>query len=147
MTVNGKIYGFPDDGDVFVFYYRKDIFARADLKKAFKAKYKYDLAPPKTWKQFDEIGSFLTDALKSEGIYGASFFREPTYAQLMFQERFRNEGGKFFDAADHEGDGEQPGRRAACSPRCATRTASCRRAWRSSASSRTWRCSSTARAR
>src|SRR5689334_10792115 len=98
MTVNGKIYGFPDDGDVFLFYYRKDIFARPDLQKAFKDKYKYDLAPPKTWKQFDEIGSYLTDALKSEGIYGASFFREPTYAQLMFQERFRNEGGKFFDA-------------------------------------------------
>ncbi len=26
MTVDGKIYGFPDDGDVFVLYYRKDIF-------------------------------------------------------------------------------------------------------------------------
>ena len=25
MTVDGKIYGFPDDGDVFVLYYRKDI--------------------------------------------------------------------------------------------------------------------------
>ena len=30
MTVNGKIYGFPDDGDVFVLYYRKDIFEDAD---------------------------------------------------------------------------------------------------------------------
>ena len=99
MTVNGKIYGFPDDGDVFLFYYRKDIFARADLKKAFKDKYNYDLAPPKTWKQFDEIGSFLTDALKKEGIYGAAFFREPPYTMFMFQERFRVEGGKFFDAA------------------------------------------------
>ena len=99
MTVNNKIYGFPDDGDVFLFYYRKDIFARDDLKKAFKAKYKYDLAPPKTWKQFDEIGSFLTDALKSEGIYGASFFREAPYTMFMFQERFRNEGGKFFDGS------------------------------------------------
>ncbi len=27
MMVDGKIYGFPDDGDVFVMYYRKDIFA------------------------------------------------------------------------------------------------------------------------
>jgi len=98
MTVGGKIYGFPDDGDVFVFYYRKDIFARDNLKKAFKAKYQYDLAPPKTWKQFDEIGSFLTEALKSEGIYGASMFREAGYGNFMFQERFRNEGGKFFDA-------------------------------------------------
>ncbi len=98
MTVNNKIYGFPDDGDVFLFYYRKDIFARDDLKKAFKAKYNYDLAPPKTWKQFDEIGSFLTEALKKEGVYGASFFREAPYTMFMFQERFRNEGGRFFDA-------------------------------------------------
>ena len=98
MKVNGKIYGFPDDGDVFVFYYRKDLFARDDLKKAFKAKHGYDLAPPKTWKQFDDIGSFFTEALKSEGIYGASMFRESGYGNFMFQERFRNEGGKFFDA-------------------------------------------------
>jgi len=98
MMVNGKIYGFPDDGDVFVLYYRKDIFARPDLKAAFKAKYGYDLAPPKTWKQFGEIGSFLTEKLKSEGIYGAAMFREAGYGNFMFQERFRNEGGKFFDA-------------------------------------------------
>lgn len=97
MTVNGKIYGFPDDGDVFLFYYRKDIFARDDLKKAFKDKYGYDLAPPKTWKEFAEVGSFLTAALKKEGIYGAAFFREPPYTMFMFQERFRVEGGKFFD--------------------------------------------------
>ncbi len=99
MTVNGKIYGFPDDGDVFLFYYRKDIFARANLKKAFKDKYNYELAPPKTWKQFDQIGSFLTEKLKAEGVYGASFFRQPPYTMFMFQERFRVEGGKFFDAA------------------------------------------------
>jgi len=97
MTVNGKIYGFPDDGDVFLMYYRKDIFARPDLQKEFKAKYGYDLAPPKTWKQFDQIGSFLTEKLKAEGIYGASFFREPPYTMFMFEERFRNEGGRFFD--------------------------------------------------
>jgi multiple sugar transport system substrate-binding protein len=99
MMVGGKIYGFPDDGDVFVFYYRKDLFARDDLKKAFKAKHGYDLAPPKTWKQFDDIGSFFTEALKKDGIYGASMFREAGYGNFMFQERFRNEGGKFFDPA------------------------------------------------
>ena len=61
MKVNGKIYGFPDDGDVFLMYYRKDIFADPALQKDFKAKLGYDLAPPKTWKQFGEIGQFLTD--------------------------------------------------------------------------------------
>ncbi len=98
MTVGGKIYGFPDDGDVFLLYYRKDLFAREDLQKAYKEQFKADLAVPKTWEQFQQIGAFLTDKLKSENIYGASMFREPGYGNFMFQERFRNEGGKFFDA-------------------------------------------------
>lgn len=98
MTVDGKIYGFPDDGDVFLMYYRKDLFAREDLKKAYKDKFGRDLEVPTTWEQFIEVGQFLTDALKDEGIYGASMFREPGYGNFMFQERFRNEGGKFFDA-------------------------------------------------
>jgi len=99
MMVNGKIYGFPDDGDVFVLYYRKDIFSDPALQAEFKAKSGYDLAAPTTWKQFDEIGSFLTEKLKKDGTYGASFFREPPYTMYMFQERFRVEGGKFFDAS------------------------------------------------
>jgi multiple sugar transport system substrate-binding protein len=97
MKVNGKIYGFPDDGDVFVFYYRKDVLDDPANKEAFKAKYGYDLAAPKTWKEFDEIGQFLTDKYQPK-MYGAAFFRQPPYAMYMFQERFRNEGGKFFDA-------------------------------------------------
>jgi multiple sugar transport system substrate-binding protein len=97
MTVDGKIYGFPDDGDVFVLYYRKDVFEDATNKQEFKAKYGYDLAAPTTWKQFDEIGQFITDKYQGK-MYGAAFFRQAPYAQYMFQERFRNEGGKFFDA-------------------------------------------------
>jgi multiple sugar transport system substrate-binding protein len=97
MKVDGKIYGFPDDGDVFVFYYRKDIFGDQANKDAFKAKFGYDLAPPKTWKEFAEIGQFLTDKYQPK-MYGAAFFRQPPYGMFMFQERFRNEGGKFFDA-------------------------------------------------
>jgi multiple sugar transport system substrate-binding protein len=97
MTVNDIIYGFPDDGDTFVFYYRKDVFADPANQEGFKAKYGYDLAPPTTWKQFAEIGQFLTDKYAPD-MYGAGFFRQPPYTQFMFQERFRNEGGKFFDA-------------------------------------------------
>ena len=94
----GRFSGFPDDGDVFLMYYRKDIFARDDLKSAYKNKFGEDLVVPTTWEQFIQTGQFLTDALKSEGIYGASMFREPGYGNFMFQERFRNEGGTFFDS-------------------------------------------------
>lgn len=97
MKVNGKIYGMPDDGDVFIMYYRKDVFADADVQAKFKAKTGHDLAVPKTWKEFDETGAALTEMLKDKGIYGAAFFRQPPYTMFMMQERFRNEGGKFFD--------------------------------------------------
>ncbi len=96
MKVGDKIYGFPDDGDVFLMYYRKDLFGDAQIQADFKTKYGHDLAVPKTWKEFDEVGQFFTDKLQPN-TYGAAFFQNPPYAMYMFQERFRNEGGKFFD--------------------------------------------------
>jgi multiple sugar transport system substrate-binding protein len=84
MKVGDTIYGFPDDGDVFIFYYRTDVFKENNLQ------------PPETWAEFDKIGQMLTDKYAPK-MYGAAFFRDPGYAQLMFQERFRVEGGKFFD--------------------------------------------------
>ncbi len=97
MKVGDKIFGFPDDGDVFVMYYRKDIFGDPKLQEEFKAKAGRDLSVPKTWAEFSEVGQFLTDKL-APNTYGAAFFRQPPYTMFMFQERFRNEGGKFFDA-------------------------------------------------
>ena len=98
MKVDGKIFGFPDDGDVFVMYYRKDIFDDPKVKEAFKGKTGHDLSVPKSWKEFGETGAALTEILKPQNTYGAAFFRQPPYTMFMFQERFRNEGGKFFDA-------------------------------------------------
>ena len=98
MMVDGKIYGFPDDGDVFVLYYRKDIFGDQANQEEFKAKHGYDLAPPKTWKQFDEIGAVPDRQATQPKMYGAVVLpRAAATRMFMFQERFRNEGGKFFD--------------------------------------------------
>ena len=98
MMVNGKIYGFPDDGDVFVMYYRKDVLGDPAIQTAYKEKFGTDLpVPPTTWKDFDQVGAFITEFTSGKP-YGAAFFREAGYGNFMFQERFRNEGGKFFDA-------------------------------------------------
>ena len=61
MKVGDTIYGFPDDGDVFLFYYRKDIFDENGLQV------------PKTWAEFDKIGQMLTDKYAPK-MYGAAFF-------------------------------------------------------------------------
>jgi multiple sugar transport system substrate-binding protein len=96
MKVDGKIYGFPDDGDLFILYYRKDLFEDPANMAEFKAKHGYDLAPPATWEQYADIGQFFTDKYAPK-IYGAGQFRQAAYGIWMFEERFRNTGGKFFD--------------------------------------------------
>lgn len=99
MTVDGRTYSIFDDGDVLLLYYRKDIFARPELRKGFRDRFGYDLAPPATWTQFSEIGRYITEALRDEGVYGATLAREPVFASYLFEERFRTEGGRFFDPA------------------------------------------------
>jgi len=96
MKWDGKIYGIPDDGDVLILYYRKDLFADPANRSAFKAKYGYDLAPPTTWQQFSEIGHFFTDKFAPK-LYGAGMIRRASFLHYFFQERFRNEGGRFFN--------------------------------------------------
>ncbi len=98
MRVDGKIYGFPDDGDLFVLYYRKDLFEDPANRAAFKAKHGYELAAPATWEQYAQIGQFFTDKYAPK-VYGAGQFRQPAYGIWMFEERYRVEGGKFFDPA------------------------------------------------
>ena len=96
MKVDDKIYGFPDDGDLFVLYYRKDLFEDAENQAEFKAKHGYDLGPPQTWEQYADAGRFITDKYAPK-IYGAGQFRQPAYGIWMFEERYRVEGGRFFD--------------------------------------------------
>jgi multiple sugar transport system substrate-binding protein len=97
MKVGDQIFGFPDDGDVFVLYYRKDVLGDPKIRDGFKAKHGYDLPmPPKTWNEFDEVSAHITEATGGKP-YGAGSFREMAYGQFLFQERFRNEGGRFFD--------------------------------------------------
>lgn len=95
--VDGTVYGLPDDGDVFILYYRTDILGDPELQAAFAERHGYDLpVPPTTWEELGDVGSFITEHTGGEP-YGAAFFREPFLAGMMFQERFRVEGGTYFD--------------------------------------------------
>ncbi|MGQ9647916.1 MAG: ABC transporter substrate-binding protein [Thermodesulfobacteriota bacterium] len=96
MYWGGKVYFIQDDGDVFVLYYRKDLFANKANQDAFKKKYGYDLAPPTSWKQFSDIAWFFTETGKPD-LHGAAIQRNPGQLHYFFAEWFRNAGGKFFN--------------------------------------------------
>ena len=85
MRIGDTIYGFPDDGDVFILYYRKDIFEEMGL------------SVPTTWDEFYEVSKAITDA-KAPEVYGSAFMRARGLLQYFYQERARVEGCKFFDA-------------------------------------------------
>lgn len=58
---DGKIYGGPMDADGQALYYRRDIFAKPEIKDKFKAKYNYDLpTPPNTMKEYHDVCDFFT---------------------------------------------------------------------------------------
>ena len=59
LSWNNKTYALPYDGDCINLYYRKDIFNDLKNKQKFKTDFGYELNPPKTWKEFEDIASFF----------------------------------------------------------------------------------------
>ena len=91
-------YGLPDDGDVFVMYYRKDIFEDPKNQEEFKAKSGKDLVPPKTYEDFTETCKFLTDKYQPD-MYGCAFQELEGQAFDWFMGPFSGAGGEWFDPA------------------------------------------------
>ena len=74
MKYKGKQYGFFDDGDVWILYYRKDVFNNAKLKSAYRAKFGKALRVPRGWDEFSETAQFITDQLAPQ-VYGTGLGR------------------------------------------------------------------------
>lgn len=56
----GDLFGVPMESFVKIMLYRKDLFGDPKIQAAFKAKYGYDLAPAKTFQQYQDIADFFT---------------------------------------------------------------------------------------
>ena len=90
---NGKLWALPCMSDATVFAYRKDLFADAANKTAFKAKYGKELEPPKTWDDFKNVAAFFT---KPDGKqYGAAVYYSKEYdgATMGFDQLLWSFGG------------------------------------------------------
>ena len=95
----GVTYALPYDGDWHGLYYRKDIFAKPEIRSKFKGKYGYELQPPKTYKEYLEIAEFFTGwdwDEDGEDEYGTvEDFKDLTWG--IFFDRFASLGGLWFD--------------------------------------------------
>lgn len=67
----------PAMGDAVAWTYRKDWFARPDIKNEFKAKFGREIAPPTTWAQLKETAQFFQDReIDGKRVYGAALYTE-----------------------------------------------------------------------
>lgn len=74
---SGHYWAVPVEGDATGFSYRKDLFGDPEEKKAFKAKYGYELNVPETWRQLGDIAEFFFRP--EEDFFGVLVFAEPRY--------------------------------------------------------------------
>ena len=90
---DGKTYALMYDGDMLQVAYRKDLFDDPTEQKNFKAKYGWDLAPPKTWDQYNQISEFFTRPPK---LYGTAFYAARGFCYAWFVNIFAGLGGHWF---------------------------------------------------
>ena len=77
---NGKDWAVPMEADAAGWSYRKDWFEDPKEMKAFKAKYGYDLAVPKTFAQLTDIAEFFYRP--AENRYGIAIYTDNSYDAL-----------------------------------------------------------------
>jgi len=75
-----KYWAVPLEGDACGWSYRKDLFEDPAEKRAFKAKYGYDLVIPETWAQLRDIAEFFYRP--SEKFYGVAVYTQKDYDAL-----------------------------------------------------------------
>jgi multiple sugar transport system substrate-binding protein len=66
----GKAYGFPFTALTMYEWYRSDLMNDPKEKEGFKAKYGYELANAKDWKQYRDIAEWFTRP--DQGLYGTA---------------------------------------------------------------------------
>ena len=69
LSYGGKKYMVANDHDGQVMYYRRDLLANPEHQLAFKQKYGYALAVPRTWEEFRDVAEYFNGKdLNGDGV-------------------------------------------------------------------------------
>ena len=94
--IGGRLVQMPRHLDTSNTYYRTDLFNDPKNKAAFKAKYGYELRPPKTWDEVYDMAEFLNNPPE---VYGTQFTGKEEAFTGRFYEILLANGGALFDPA------------------------------------------------
>lgn len=102
---DGKTYALPEDGDVHIFIYRKDLLNNPAEQKAFRAKYHKKLTVPKTWADYLQVGQFFTrkagqklaGKTLARPFYGCAEYGQRGFSWAWWADRWASSGQVYFD--------------------------------------------------
>lgn len=99
-----QYWALPAEVDANGFIYRTDLFEAPKEKEVFKAKYGYELATPKTYKELRDIAEFFT---RPPELYGIApwFSKEYDSVTMGFQQVMWSFGGSYGDTNTYKVDG------------------------------------------
>jgi multiple sugar transport system substrate-binding protein len=111
---SGRYWSVPLETDAVGWAYRKDWFEAPVEMSAFKEKYGYDLAPPKTWKALRDIAEFFYRPKANPPRYGVAIYMQSNADGLAmgFTTALYSYGGDLGDYATCAVDGIVNGPRA-----------------------------------
>ena len=117
---NDKLYSLPEDGDLHVLYYRKDLIENPIESKNFEARYGYKLGIPQTWKQAIDYAQFFTrkkgeqlaGKTLDDNFYGTAMMLDRLWCIYEFIDRFAAFQGTYFDENLNPGINSEAGLKA-----------------------------------
>lgn len=86
----GSTYGVCLDGDFQTWNHRTDLFGDPNEQKAFADKHGYELRPPRTWKEHDEIAAFFHRP--DDGLNGSTDLRNQGWGYTNWYQRYVSMG-------------------------------------------------------
>jgi len=96
---NGELYFIPYMNESHGVLYRTDLFSDPQEQQAFRAKYGYDLAPPRTVKQYRDVAEFF---YRPPELYGVTLMGlRGALLSFHFCNRLFNYGGDILDDEYH----------------------------------------------
>lgn len=93
------IFGLPYHDGPECLVYRRDLFEDPAEQRAFRERFGYDLAPPRTWRQFEDAARFFTRP--DQGLFGTVFAAFPDGHNTVYDFCLQlwSRGGELADAA------------------------------------------------
>ncbi len=82
----GSTYGVSLDGDFQCWVYRTDLFGDEREQAAFRERYGYDLAPPRTWAQLNDVAAFFHRP--DQGLLGSTDLRNQGWGYTNWYQRY-----------------------------------------------------------